>query len=125
MAGFNALGSRLAVIRPADTLANLAFTAALNTEITKIFVCNVTGGALTFRLFHGLAGDSFDEENALYYDAAVAANSTVVVEGMSPNAGLLMQPEEILGVRSSSANGLTFSIYGVTAPIAEQGNFRA
>jgi hypothetical protein len=125
MAGLNALGSRLAVLRPTDTTAATIFTASLNTEITKIFVANVTSGALTFRLFHGASGDSYDQDNALYYDVNVAANATMVLEGMSPNCGIMMQPDEILGVRSSAGNGLNFSVYGVTAPIAEQGNFRA
>lgn len=123
MASLNAQGSRLAVLRPADTNPATIFTASLNTEITKIFVANVTNGALTFRLFHGLAGDSYDQDNALYYDVSVAANTTMVLEGMTPNGGIMMQPDETLGVRSSSGDGLNFSVYGVTAPIAERGNF--
>ena len=123
MANFNAQGSRLAVLRPADTTAATIFTATLNTEITKIFVANVTGGALTFRLFHGASGDSYDQDNALYYDVSVAANTTLVLEGLTPNGGIMMEPDEILGVRSSAGDGINFSVYGVTAPIAERGNF--
>ena len=125
MASFNAQGSRLVALRPADTNPATIFTSTLNTEITKIFVCNTSGSAITFRIFHGLAGDSYDQDNALYYDAAIAANETVVIEGMTPNGGIMMQPTEILGVQSSSADDIVFTVYGVTAPIAEQGNFRA
>lgn len=124
MAGLNALGSRLAVLRPANTTAATIFTASLNTEITKIFVANVTAGTLTFRVFHGASGDSYDEDTALYYDVAIDANATVEIFADTPNGGIMMQEGEILGVRSSSGNGLNFSVYGVVAPIAaERGDY--
>ena len=114
----NAQGSRLAVIRPGNTTAATAFTASVNTEITRIFVCNTSGATRTFRIFHGASGDSFDEENALFWDVEVAADTTYEVFADSPNSGIMLSTGDIVGVRSDSADGLTFSIYGVTASIA-------
>jgi len=118
MTSLNAQGSRLAVSRPSGTSAVTAFTATLATEITRIFVCNTSGSSKTFRLFHGESGDTFDEENALFWDVSVGADTTYEVFADSPNSGLALREGDILGVRSSAANGLTFSIYGVTASIA-------
>lgn len=123
MTVLNAQGSRLNVIRPGDTAATLAFTAAIDTEVTRVFVCNTSGAGRTFRLFHGEDGDSFDEENALFWDVAVPSNTTVEVFADSPNSGIMMKATDILGVRSDSADGLTFSIYGVTASIAPGFNY--
>ncbi|MEJ2116427.1 MAG: hypothetical protein P8Y36_00420 [Alphaproteobacteria bacterium] len=114
----NAQGSRLAVVRPDSTSAVTAFTASLPTEVTRVFVCNTSGGARTFRMLHGESGDSFDEENALFWDVAVAANTTYEVFSDAPNAGVSMRESDIIGVRSDAADGLTFSIYGVTTSIA-------
>lgn len=114
----NAQGSRLAVVRPAGTTAVTAFTASVQTEITSVLVCNTSGAARTFRLFHGEDGDSFDEENALFWDVPVDADATVAIFSDSPNNGLAMKATDILGVRSDAADGLTFSVYGVTAAIA-------
>ena len=110
-------GSKLAAVTPSGTTAVTAFPATLPTEITRIFVCNVSGSACTFRLFHGADGDSFDTSNALYYDAAVPAGTTVEIFADSTNCGITLEATDILGVRSDTADGLTFSIYGVTAEI--------
>ena len=118
MTSINAQGSRLAVTRPSDTTAATAFTASVNTEVTRIVVCNTSGVASSFRLFHGASGDSYDEANALFWDHPVPANGTVDIYADSANSGISMQPDEILGVRSGNANALTFSVYGVTAVIA-------
>lgn len=115
-----AQGSRLFSVRPANTSDTDAFEATLQTELTKLFVCNNTGGALTFRLHHVLAGGSASLDNALYYDKSVAANDTLIFGGDTPNGGIHMAEGDKLVVRSSSGNGLAFNGYGVTATIAPE-----
>ena len=118
---FNAQGSRLAVVRPDSTDAATAFTASLPTEVTRVFVCNTSGVARKFRLFHGNSGDGFDEDNALFWDVVVDADTTYEVFSDAPNAGVTMGAGDMIGVRSDLADGLTFSIYGVTTSIAPRG----
>lgn len=115
-----AQGSRLFWNRPADTAEHTAFTATLQTEVTKLFVTNNTGGALTFRLWHVPAGGSAGLDNALFYDKSVAANDTYIFGGDTPNGGIHMDEGDFLVVRSSSGNGLGFNGYGVTASIAPE-----
>lgn len=116
-------GSRLASLCPGDTAANLAFTATLDTEITRLLVTNLTAGALTFRIWHVAAADSPTQppESALYYDHAVAANDTFELRSDATNSGIQLKVDDELWIRSSSASALAFNLYGVTASIATAG----
>ncbi len=115
-----AAGALLAQIRPADTLAQAAFTAQMGVEITAIAICNSTGSAATFRLHHDQGGSTYDIGNALYYDTSIAANSTLWIRAESMGAGIQMDDTDSLGVRSSVANALTFSFYGQTEKLADR-----
>lgn len=115
-----AQGSRLFSVRPADTAEATAFTASIQTELTKLFVCNNTAAPLAFRLWHVTNGDVSSLTNAIYYDKAVPANDTVIFGGDTPNGGIHLEEGDFLVVRSASANGLAFNGYGVTATIAPE-----
>lgn len=115
-----ASGSLLGQNRPSDTSNATLFEATLGTEITSIAICNVTGSPVTFRLFHDLAGTTYDESNALYFDKQVLANDTLWVGSESEGAGIQMEAADSLGVRSSVGDALTFTAYGVTSRVAQQ-----
>jgi len=98
--------------RPADT-NNATLYAAIRGWAYRVYVivCNNTGGALTFRVFHDQDGTTYSEATALAYDEALAANARVRV----PSDGWIYMDEDgddNIGVRSSSANGLSFTLYG-------------
>lgn len=114
-----AQGSRLnTVIRPATTGETVAFVATLDTEITRVFVCNNTAGAVAFRLYHVPEGGVAGLDNALYYDKAVAANDTFTLGGDTNNGGIQLKTGESIVVRTATSNALGFHLYGVTASIA-------
>ena len=104
----------MAQVTPAVTTDATAYTADLRTEITSIFVCNTSGSAVTFRLFHDEGGTTYATTNALFYDKSVPANDTIVIRSEYAGSVIIMAPTDSLGVRTSAANDLTFSIYGVT-----------
>ena len=110
----NAQGALLAQVRPSVTSAVLGFAAQLRTEITLIVISNTTASAVNFSLYHDDNGTTYDQTTALYYAVQVAANSTELIQIASPNAGILLSSGGNLGVQSSTANALNFSIYGVT-----------
>jgi hypothetical protein len=116
----NAAGSKLAASRPDGTTAVAAFTAAIATEITAIFVANVSSSGRTFRIFHAAEGGSFDLDTALYYDVTIAANTTLVIQSSAPNGLISMEAGDIIGVRTSAADDLNFTLYGVTADVSRQ-----
>ena len=96
--------------RPSDTnFATLATLAASQDWINaRIVVCNTTAGALTYRICHDEDGTTADEGTALAWDVSIAANTTAILE-----LGICSQTTSgTVKVRSSSANGLTFTMYG-------------
>ena len=110
-------GSRLASISPAATTNTLAFTATVDTEITRVFCTNRTGSAITVRLYHVTEGATLADTDALIYDTSIAANSYVDLQAQAPGSGLHLEPGDTLYVRASAVS-MNFNIYGVTANIA-------
>ena len=78
----------------------------------SVCLANVTGTAATCRVFHDEAGSTYALGNALLYDVEVPANTTLFVEAGSAFAGLTLQATDTLGVRTGTADALTFSAYG-------------
>lgn len=114
--------SRLAQTRPANTTAAEAFADADNRfEITRIHIACVGTTGATFRLFHDDAGGStFDQTTALYYDVAIAAGGYFEWEAPAPGCGIVVARGGQIGVRTSLANELTFTLYGVAQSRTQQ-----
>lgn len=80
----------------------------MTAHIRSIVVCNQTGTAATFRLFHDEDGSTYSEATALYYDVSVDANDTFIHDKL-----IFMATEGgNLAVRSGTADALTFTVYG-------------
>lgn len=102
--------SQLGQLRPADTNAASLYSPAANVDavIRQIIVCNTSGAASTFRIFHDDNGTTYDQGTALFYDVAIAADETLVLDVficMDDDTGNV-------AVRSGNANALTFTAYG-------------
>ena len=109
-----ASGSLLAQSRPAGTTAVTAFAASMRTEITRIVVCNTTGSAAAFSIYHDDDGTTFDETTALYFGQTLAANTSVVVEAAAVGGGVTVADGGAIGIKTGTGSALTFSISGVT-----------
>ena len=104
-------GSLLAQTRPSNTTAATAYTAVVHTEITRIVVCNTTGSAATYRLFHHNSGSTYDQTTALRYDVSIAANAFAEVVS-EPGSGIAISKTGTLGVQTGTGSALTFTVYG-------------
>ena len=84
------------------------YTVSSGTESTikSIYVCN-RGTTGTLRLCHDENGTSYTEDNALFYDHTVTANSTLII-----NEEFYMLEGDSLGFSSGTADIFTVSIYG-------------
>lgn len=103
-------GKQLGQARPANTTAVSIYSpdTGMVVRVLNVMACNTTGGAVTFRLFHDNDGTTYDETTALYFDAALAANTTVLLD-----VNLFMaNPAGNLAVRTSSNSAITFTVYG-------------
>lgn len=113
-----AKAQRLASAAPANTSNATLFTATLITEITRLHVCNLTGGAATFRLWHVPAGGAVADQYALIYDFSMAANDWLAQENFNVGTGLVLEPGDFLVIRSGTAGALAFNLYGLTPEVS-------
>ena len=105
------VGKQLGQLRPADTNAASLYSPPASTaaRLTQLFVCNQTAGPESFRVFCDDDGTTYSEATALYYDVAIAANITTVID----LALYMNDASGNLAIRSSTASALTFTLFGI------------
>jgi|TARA_R100001244_G_scaffold124675_2_gene94550 hypothetical protein len=108
------IGKQLGQARPANTTAVSIYspTDGTRSEILQILVCNTSGSAATFRIFHDDNGTTYDQTTALYYDKSVNADDTLRIWPNKPPGFAMYNTDGNLAVRTSSGNALTFTVYG-------------
>lgn len=110
----NTIGKQLGQARPGDTDPVSIYSPAdgARAEILQIVVCNTTGSAATFRIFHDDDGSTYNQTTALYYDKTVAANDTLRIWPNKSPGFAMANPDGNLAVRSGTSDALTFTVYG-------------
>ena len=100
----------LGQLMPGDTSNATLYTVPENTQTTvsSIAACNLTAGALTFRIAIRPKGASINNKHYIYYGKSVGANDSVFVI-----IGITLSDDDIVTVQSSSADDISFSIFGV------------
>ncbi len=100
----------LAQSRPNGTGNTTAFTKPVNkySTIYSIIVCNTTGSARTYSVFICTNGTTYDETTAIIFASPIAPNETQCVQ----MEVTLDTTNGTIGVQSSSANALNFTIIG-------------
>lgn len=98
-------------VRPTNTNAwriyELIPTAVL-THVKSITICNLDGSAHTYRIFATRTrGQTYDEYCGQFWDVALAANTTHTL-----SVDWLLGVGQTIGVRSSAANMITFTVFG-------------
>lgn len=101
---------QLGQLRPADTTAAAVYTKVQDATVwlDQLFICNTTASSADFRVFHDDDGTTYNETTALFFDEALAANTTRVLDlkmYMSTASGTI-------GVRTDTNSALTFTLYG-------------
>ena len=102
--------SQLAQSRPSGTTAENLFTATDKTDITRIVICNTTGATAKYSIYHDDDGSTFDESTALYFEVDLAANSSIELADFVRY--LTLPKDAQIGVKTSVASALTFTLYG-------------
>lgn len=105
---------QLGQLRPINTTAISIYSPNVNesTKIKEIIVCNTTAISADYRIFHDEDGTIFDETTALFFDVALAGNSTDVIE---LNTGIENSSGNI-AVRTDTNDALTFTLSGEVTP---------
>lgn len=95
----------------ADTVAESVYSPSdgVAATVKKIYVCNVSGAARIFRLFHDEDGSTYSTATALYYDKTIAADDSFTID----DANIFMNNSSgNLAFRSDSPSSLCCSVYG-------------
>lgn len=98
----------LAQKREATTNAVTVYTpSAGETAEVVIKIANTTAADASVRVFHDIDGTTFDEASALVWDFELAMGMFISISGIK------MDENGSLGYRSSVANALTATVYGI------------
>jgi|TARA_Y100001951_G_C11163759_1_gene196274 hypothetical protein len=84
------------------TVPNLTFTT-----VSSLVICNRTGSGVTYRVSVRVAGASADDKQYIFYDKALAANSTD-----AHVIGITLNQADVVTIYASGTN-LSFSLFGV------------
>lgn len=77
--------------------------------VKRIYVCNKSAGATTFRIHFNNTGSSYTTSNALYYDVPINANSTIELDTFIA----LNTTSGSIGIQEGSSSALVFTSYGI------------
>jgi hypothetical protein len=94
---------------PATTAETDVYTvpAATETIVSTLTITNVTGTAANARVWARINGAATAHLNSILYDVPVAANSVAAF-----TLGLTLDATDVITVRSSTGNTLTFQVFG-------------
>jgi len=100
----------LAQIRPSGTGATTAYTKPAKNlaTVNSIAVCNTTGGTVNYSVYVCINGTTYDQTTAIAYASPIVANATYIID----LPFTLDTTNGTVGVQTSSANALTFTLIG-------------
>jgi hypothetical protein len=78
-----------------------------DTVVSTLTITNVTGSAASARVWARIGGASTAHVNAILFDVPIAANSVAAF-----TLGLTLDVTDIVTVRTSVGNSLTFQLFG-------------
>lgn len=115
----HAQGELLAQSRPSGTTAVEAFEATLRTEITLILaVIDPSSGPADAEatVYHDdSGGDTYDQTTIILSETRLQLlQNNILFQAQHPGSGIFVKPGGQIGVQTSDANDITFSIYGIT-----------
>jgi len=103
------VSKQLGQIRPSTTNPTVLYSPEKGKSgiVKAIIVCNVTANTPTFRIFHSYSGSEADQDTALFYDVAMTASETKIIE-----FAIAVKDGATLQVRASAADEINFTAYG-------------
>ena len=104
------LSKLLAQVRPLDTAQTDFFSPIADTSviIKTIVVCNTTTSAEKFSIWQNEAEAVYADQNALYRNVPIPAETTVQIDGYFATDQVAAE----FGVQVSTGDTITFTMYG-------------
>jgi len=100
----------LGQVAPGDTNNADLYTVPEGTQTTvsSIVACNVTGNTPNLRIAVRPFGAAVENKHYIYYGKAMAANDSIFTM-----IGITLNDSDVVTVRSSAADEIAFTIFGV------------
>lgn len=115
-----AQGELLGQVMPDSTDPVTIYTATLRTEILLITAV-VLDGNPNISVYHDDAGTTFDDAHQIYLRSAAAVDDPpFIFQARGAGGGIMVKPGGSIAVQTSVAEAVTFSVYGITAKLAER-----
>lgn len=104
-----AVNRQLAQSTPTNTAAVSLYSPGDGVQgiVKKVYICNVTGAAAAFAMWHDDDGTDYTVETRLYMDNTITANTTRILSDE-----IYIDSSGNLAVRSDITAALTFTLYG-------------
>ena len=103
---------QLGQLRPANTNAASLYSGDVTWVGKCLIVCNTSSALAKARVFHDADGSTYDETTALFWDMDINPGESAIIDSFlagNNSAGNV-------GVRTDTANALTFTLYGAELP---------
>ena len=99
----------LGQLDPAATTTTTLYTVPdlTQTTVSSLVICNRTGSSITFSVSVHVAGAGADDKQFLFYDQALAANTTQTVV-----IGICLGQTDVIKVYASAVD-VSFNLFGV------------
>ncbi len=99
----------LGQVHPAGTSDTDLYTCPTATQaiVSTLTITNVTASPANARVWARINGAATAHVNAIIFDAPIASNTTVAF-----TLGLTVDAADIITVRTSTGNSLTFQLFG-------------
>ena len=113
------LRKQLVQSRLSGTSAASIYTPGTNktAKVTLIVLCNTTGTAATFSIFHDTDGTTYDQTTALYYAQSLAANTTLLVILDTESAIHMNDSVGNIAFQQGTSQAITCTLYGIEETI--------
>ena len=123
----HAQGELLAQLRPSVTTAVTLYTSAeLRTEVTLLIACIVPSAVsddLDVTVYHDDDGTSYVDDTAIMHETRLKLlQDGRLIQAQHPGSGIVIKPGGSIGVQTSVADEVTFSLYGITETLADRLN---
>lgn len=116
-----AQGELLAQLSPSDTSANVLYTNNGNLRIEIPLILAVCySGTPNIEVYHDDDGTTFGNSTLILSDAKAVNDNPALFQSPGVGSGLFLKPGGSIGVLTSVANTVNFSLYGITAQIAQR-----
>lgn len=106
------ISEQLAQTRPSGTSAVSALAGLYRKDITvyRIVVSNTSAASANYSIYHDADAATFDQTTALMYTIPLGSGATEMID--FDTGGVVVRQPGHIGVQTSVASALTFTLYG-------------